>query len=343
MAVESNEASSSAIGAKHRSAISGVRGLRFQYLKTTTCRSPADYQLPSIDRAMELAGIQPISNRQGRGSAFIAKAASRLRLTRNILRPAGPVFVNFMGFSESKIFPFSCWSEIIPYCFDCWPSRYGRWLSFFKRQRVRIAFFSARQSAQYFSEAHPSMHSIWLPEATDPAEYRHSKSFKDRDIDVLELGRKYDRFHSRIFEPLAKADRSHLFERVKGKIIFPEKDGLIDGYARSKISICFPASQTHPDWSGPVETVTHRYFQSMASKCLIVGHAPQELTDLFGYNPVIEVQEGHESEQILSLLNNMDSFRELVDKNYDRLMEVGTWNSRVTTIIDTLCDFPVLS
>jgi hypothetical protein len=34
----------------------------------------------------------------------------------------------------------------------------------------------------------------------------------------------------------------------------------------------------------------------MASKCLIVGHAPQELTDLSGYNPVIEVREGYEFE-----------------------------------------------
>jgi hypothetical protein len=265
-------------------------------------------------------------------------------LMRNIRRSsAGPVFVSFMGFSESKTFPFSCWNEMVPYCFDCWPSRYERWLSFFKRQRVRIAFFAARQSAQYFAETLPSMKSIWLPEATDPTEYRRSKSLMERDIDVLELGRKYDRFHIRIREPLAEARRSHLFERVKGRIIFPDKDGLVDGFARSKISVCFPASQTHPDWSGPVETVTHRYFQSMASKCLILGHAPQELRDLFGYNPVIEVEEGNEFEQIQSLLKNLSSFQGLVDRNYERLLEVGTWDSRVTTVIDTLCEFSALN
>jgi hypothetical protein len=293
---------------------------------------------------MEHAGIRSISNQQGKGRVFVAKAASKLRLMRNIRRSsAGPVFVSFMGFSESKIFPISCWNEIVPYCFDCWPSRYERWLSFFKRQRVRTAFFSARQSAQYFAEALPSMKSIWLPEATDPTDYCHSKYLKERDIDVLELGRKYDRFHNRIREPLAEANRLHLFEKVKGTIIFPDKDGLVDGYARRKISLCFPASQTHPDRSGPVETVTHRYFQSMASKCLIVGHAPQELKDLFGYCPVIEVEDGHEFEQIQSLLNNLGSYQGLVDRNYDRLLEVGTWDSRVSTIIDILSEFPALN
>ena len=85
-----------------------------------------------------------------------------------------------------------------------------------------------------------------------------------------------------------------------------------------------------------METVTHRYFESMASKCLIVGHAPKELTDLFGYNPVIEVQWGSEFGQIEQLLNNLGSFEDLVERNYLRLLEVGTWTSRVAKILDTL-------
>jgi hypothetical protein len=81
----------------------------------------------------------------------------------------------------------------------------------------------------------------------------------------------------------------------------------------------------------------------MASKCLIVGHAPQELIDLFGYNPLIEVQEGQEFEQLEWLLHNLTSFSGLVERNYARLLEVGTWKSRVETILDVLCAHPAFN
>jgi len=79
--------------------------------------------------------------------------------------------------------------------------------------------------------------------------------------------------------------------------------------------------------------VTHRYFESIASKCLILGHAPKELIDLFGYNPVIEVAWGSEFEQIRSLLNNIATYQEFVERNYERLLEVGTWESRIAMIL----------
>jgi hypothetical protein len=338
-----DEKLSAAFGAKEQAAVQEQKAL-LRYLRTTGCTSVCFSPLLNIDNAMEQAGIQSSSNQQNKAVAFVAKVLSRLRLIRNIRRSsAGPVFVSLMGPEESRIIPICCWNEIVPYCFDCWPDLYERWASFFKRQRVRLAFFSARQSARYFSDALPSMRCEWLPEACDPLEYCASKPWSQRDIDVLELGRKYDHFHHRIQEPLAQRNRLHLFERVKGEIIFPYREGLIDGYARSKISVCFPCSQTHPERSGNIETVTFRYFESMASKCVILGHAPQELTDLFGYNPVIEVQEGHEFEQVESLLNNLDSSTELVESNYRRLMEVGTWDRRIKQLIDILLVHPALS
>jgi len=331
-------------GPQYRASVAGGKNLQFRFLKTTTCSSVGYYPLLSIDRAMEQAGMKSLLNRQSDRAAFVAKVASGLRLMRNLRRSsAGPVFVSFMGFSEYKLLPFSCWTEIVPYCFDCWPNAYDRWASFFKRHRVRNAFFSARQSAHYFADALPHMRSVWLPEATDPSEYCSSKSWSERDIDVLELGRKNDRFHSKIVEPLARTNRSHCFERVKGEIIFLDRTSFIEGLARSKISVCFPCSQTHPERSGATETVTHRYFESMASNCLIVGHAPQELIDLFGYNPVIEAQVENEFEQIESLLNNLDSYQSLVDRNYARLLEVGTWKSRVTTVLDFVREHSGLS
>jgi hypothetical protein len=315
--------------------------VRLRYLETVACQEVSCYPLLSINRAMEQAGLRSLVNHQNKAEIFFAKTVSRLRCVWNVGRsPSGPVFAPFMGSSEYKILPFACWTEVVPYCFDCWPDLYGRWASFFRRHRIRIAFFSARASAQYFSDRIPSMKSVWLPEATDPLEYRPTKSWLEKDIDVLELGRRDHAFHDKIAESLATAQRSHLFERIAGQIIFPDRNSFIEGLSRTRISICFPSSQTHPGRSGSVETVTHRYFESMASKCLIVGHAPKELVDLFGYNPVIEVQEGQEFRQIETLLNNPEDMHALVDRNYRRLLEVGTWKCRVATILDILGTFP---
>jgi hypothetical protein len=310
---------------------------KLRFLKTEVCPTVGIQAFLAVDRAMLQVGLTPLSNFQGPSSAFAAKFLSKLRLIRNVHRSTiGPVLVNLMGFSESKTLPFSCWTEIIPYCFDCWPDLYPRWRSMFKRHRVRTAFFTARQSAQYFTDSLPGMKSVWLPEAADPIEYCHLKSWPQRDIDVLELGRKNDSFHAKIVGELAKTNRHHLFERVKGQIIFADRAGLIDGLGRSKLSICFPCSQTHPERSGSVETVTLRYFESIASKCLVVGHAPQELIDLFGYNPIIEVEAGREVKQIECLLSSKVPFQDLIEKNYQKLLEVGTWKARIATILEVL-------
>jgi len=314
---------------------------RLRYLKSKEPPRPSTYPIFSIERACERAGIEALPDSMSSPDSFAANFVYKFRWMWNFRRSsAGPVFVSYMSFLEKKTFPFSYWTEIIPYSFDCWPMYYDWWASFYKRERVRIAFISARQSAEYFSRAFPKMTAVWLPEATDPSEYCPLKSWLERDIDVLEMGRRHEPYHYRIAEKLAQANRVHLYERGESKSIFPGRAELVDGLARTKILICFPRSLTHPEEAGGVETVTHRYFQAMASKCLIVGHGVRELKDLFGYNPVIEVQTGQEFEQIEWVLNNLNSLTELVERNYSRLLEVGTWNSRVETILEIVQAHP---
>ena len=134
--------------------------LKLYFLKTTDCPTVGFHVLLSLDRAMDQAGIRPFWNHQNNGAAFLAKIVSRLQWsgTYAVLRKGR--YCSFMGFSEYKTLPFSYWTEIVPFCFDCWPSLYGRWLSFFKRHKVRLAFFTARQSAEYFADALPSMNRV---------------------------------------------------------------------------------------------------------------------------------------------------------------------------------------
>jgi len=179
---------------------------------------------------------------------------------------------------------------------------------------------------------------VWMPECVDPSEYDASKPMASRSIDVLELGRRSEDFHNGITEKLSRARRVHLYERAKGDIIFPAKQEMVDGFASAKISVCFPCSVTHPERSGDVEALTYRYLESMASKCLVVGKCPKELIELFGYNPVIELAG---ASQIMEILDEIQDYHCLVERNYHRLLEVGTTRVRVQQLLAHLTAQPI--
>ncbi|MBV9082414.1 MAG: glycosyltransferase family 1 protein [Acidobacteriaceae bacterium] len=241
-----------------------------------------------------------------------------------------------MGQQEYRFFPSGCYSECAFYCYDCWPPQYEWWEDFFARYRPRTAFFTARDAAAEFARRRAGMQAFWLPEAVDPNAYFPGRDLKYRRIHVLELGRRHERIHQTWKRYLENRGYVHLYELEKGKLVFPTHEDFINGLSESVVSVCFPSSMTHPERSGNTETVTHRFFESMASKCLIVGHAPQELIDLFGYNPIVELKPETCVEEIERILQNVENYQPLVDKNYSALMQKGTWDVRVKTMLHML-------
>jgi len=237
---------------------------------------------------------------------------------------------------ESRLFPRCFFGESIVYCFDCWPRDYARWASLFHRHRIELAFFSAKRPAEMFSSRRRQMQSVWLPEATDPQVYDPSKPLAERTIDVLELGRRHETLHARVVGPLEAAGVTHRYQLADGAIVFPSRDALVAGLGDAKLSILFPSSLTHPARSGDVETVTHKYFESIASGCIPVGRGPAELEELFGYDPVVPLDEVDPVGHIQALLDDLDAHRGLVERNHARLLEVGTWDARAQALLGTL-------
>ena len=310
---------------------------RLKFLARHDRGLPSEYPILAMQRALVAAGVPAVYNARSRPIKLFARGLARAGLMRRIADLSETAyFVPIMLLSEARLFPQCYFAETIVYIFDCWPALYGRWEKFFRRHRMSIAFFSARQSAEHFTKALPEMESIWVPEAVEPAMYDGEKPLGQRAIDVLELGRRSDAYHDKIVAPLAKSGRVHRFQSAPGAIIFPTVKELVRGFADSKVSICFPSSMTHPQRSGNVETVTHRYFESMASGCIIVGHAPRELVDLFGYNPVIEADRNDPFAQLDTILREPGAHVELIEQHRKRMLEVGTWDVRIRTILELL-------
>lgn len=290
-----------------------------------------------MESSLARAGLQRRSVPHAAVWRIPAKVLARLGLVRPILRRQGElILVPSMGFAEYRLIPHGYLFETVLYVFDCWPSLFPRWEAFFFRHRPRLTFFSARDAAGHFRGRIPGMEAVWMPEATEPERYDSSRPLRERTLDVVELGRRDPAFHDAIREPLRTAGRSHRYEPVPGQIIFPTFAELVEGLGGARISVCFPSSVTHPARSGSVETVTHRYFESMASRCLILGQCPAELRDLFGYDPVIPADAVDPGGHILEILGDVDAYQPLVDRNYARLLKVGTWDVRVGEMLAAL-------
>ncbi|WP_405722853.1 glycosyltransferase [Streptomyces sp. NBC_01537] len=196
-----------------------------------------------------------------------------------------------------------------------------------------MVFVTAQQSAEFLGRALPDSTVVHLPEATRTSWHVPQRLLSERTIGVLELGRRHNGWHEAVCGALERrSGHRHVYARWREELVFPSERALRDGFSDTVVSVCFPSSITHPLRSGRVETMTHRYLESMASGCLMVGHAPRELVDLMGFNPVVEVDWSAPVDQLLDILASPQRWQPHVDRVLRRVREVGDWRVRVRDI-----------
>jgi len=238
-------------------------------------------------------------------------------------------FAVLMGEDFNKIYPYAFLNRKKKYIyfFDAWTKDQPELVDFIQRCKIDQVFVSSSQAATGLNERLKRPLANWVPEGIDISVYKQF-SYDNKDIDVIQIGRKYDWYHEQILPFFSDTNKIYLYEKTNGTIIFPDREDFINGLARSKISICFPTNTTHPERAGVIETMTNRYLQSMASKCLIVGHAPQEMVDLFSYNPVVEMDRSAPVEQLKTILDQYLNYIPLIEKNYEIVSKYHTWENR---------------
>lgn len=228
-------------------------------------------------------------------------------------------------------FPYYATHEIIPFIWDCWPCYYDKMEKWLRRHKVKTAIFTSFVEMEEMKRRLPEINYIHCPEAVDSSLYEEGKPLKDRTIDVLEFGRS-----NRLVVSVEKLEGiNHVETLQNGKFIYDNQQ-LLEAMGDAKITICLPKSLTHPEIAEGIETLTQRYWEAMLSRMVIVGHAPQELIDICRYNPVIELnadsQESNDNTNegiIQNIIEHIDEYQELVNKNRDVALKVGDWNCRM--------------
>lgn len=227
-------------------------------------------------------------------------------------------------------FPYYATHEVIPFIWDCWPCYYDKMEAWFNRHKTRTAIFTSRKEMEEMERRCPQVNMLWCPEAVDGSLYKEGKQLKDRSIDLLEFGRS----NERVLGQIDDSNINHVYTLVNGKFIYSNEE-LYEAMGDTKITVCLPKSMTHPDIAQGIETLTQRYWEAMLSRMIIVGHAPQELIDVCGYNPVIELDD-NPCAQIKDILHDIEDYQSLVDKNRETALRLGTWKVRMRTFIKQL-------
>lgn len=249
------------------------------------------------------------------------------------LRFVEPVSLSFDSFPDYARY------EVVPMFWDCWPLYFENTREWLKRHQVKTAIFSSRQTAERMREELPGGNIIWCPEAVDDSVYDKGLLLKDREIDLLEFGRSNERvINARQLEDARVNDKSilHICTKQNGKFIYTNQQ-LYRAMGNARVTIALPRCMTQPEIAGNIETLTQRYWECMFSRMVMVGHAPQELIDFIGYNPVIELRDDISAEDLIQdVLVHIEDYQGLVDRNLETALRLGSWNERMKWLMAEL-------
>lgn len=269
----------------------------------------------------------------------IARAASKLGLIRNLARLGKRRIVTLTWSSDAPAFPDAYWCEIVPWIYDCWGQEWEKWEALLKRHRVRIAFFSTRQTAEHFAKRIPGLDARWMPECMDFSLLHPGKPLKDRTLHVFEMGRRLASMHDKVREPLKAAGKKHIYDQgPRSASAIPTLDELYTQMGDAAIIICFPKVMTHPAGAGGVETMTQRYLETLGSGALAVGACPKELADLMGFDPVVRLNLDDPARHLLEILDTLPKYQEMVDRAVVRVREIGTFQQRASDMLRAIAE-----
>lgn len=251
-------------------------------------------------------------------SHFTSKKEARLRFVQ-------PWSISFDTFPDYLLY------EIIPFIWDCWPDNLEHTIKWLQKYNVQTAIFTSSQVAEGMKKRFPSMNILSVTEGIDANSYYSGKELECRDIDFFEYGREIDN--------VVKYDTPESFTYFHGKkngktlLTHPQ---LYDTLANSKMVACYPKSWTNPESAQGIETLTQRYWECMLSRCIMVGHAPKELVELLGYNPVIALDRSAPNEQLLHIKAHISDFQDLVNKNRNAALKYGDWKYSIQKVMHFL-------
>lgn len=223
--------------------------------------------------------------------------------------------------------------ELIPFIWDCWPCHYDKVEKWLRRHRVRCAIFTSRQEMETMHLRCPDILMYWSYEGIDTEHYNSEKLLRDRSIDYLAYGRCSRYLDINNLDKNIKVVTSDWFKELRSQ------DSLANALSDSKVVLCLSKFYTSPQIAQGIDTLTQRFWECLLSGVVVVGHAPQELIDVMGYNPIVELAANEAvsvASQIHDILLNIEDYQELVDRNRREALRIASWETRMKDVMTWL-------
>lgn len=231
---------------------------------------------------------------------------------------------------SSDCFPDYMWCETIPLIWDCWPHLQDKTAEWIERHEVKLAIFTSSQVAEQMKGRLPNIKILTITEGIDTSLYHAGGLLKNRDIDLLEYGNVKRNFFRSYIEGI-----KHINVKNSNGLM-ATWDELLNTMSRAKLTVALPRCDVDNEFTGGVETLTQRFWEGMLSRTVIIGRAPNELLNLIGYNPLINIDYDNPVEQVKSIIRNISDYQSLVDKNRDTALRLAPWEIRMRKIMDWL-------
>ena len=210
--------------------------------------------------------------------------------------------------------------EVVPFVWDCWEEFDDKLCSWIERHRIKSCIFTSGISASRIQARLPHLNILTITEGIDIDRYNAGKELCDREIDFYSFGRQ--------LEKLRETDLSGLNVAFNGS-----GSEFRERLQNSKTTIAVPRCDVVPTCH---ETLTQRYWECMLSRMVMVGRSPKELTDLIGYNPVIDIDYNNLYGQIKDITSNIERYQSFVDRNRDTALRLAPWELRMREVKEWL-------
>ena len=238
------------------------------------------------------------------------------------LRFVEPVSISFDTFPDHAHY------EIIPFIWDCWPCYFEKVVAWFRKHDVRTAIFTSSQTAERMQKRLPEVNIMYCPEGIDVKSYPAGAKLTERSNVLFEIGKGKRCFIKSNYEEEYKK-----LSKFPHDVLLESRHDYISALCNSQITVNFPQCDMVPEKTGGIETLTQRFWESMLTRSIVVGRAPQELIDLIGYNPVIEMDKEGPIEQIKNISQNIGEYQEFVDRNRRTALYYAPWEERMKRVL----------
>ena len=190
------------------------------------------------------------------------------KLMPGILRRKHALLVTANGNTIcDSVFPYYGCCEIVPMLWDVWPNSWGTMFEMLRELGVKTVLVSSHQVAEMINRE-TQVKAFWIPEGIKAKLYHRGLPLAQREYDVYEMGRRYEKYHMVLQDMKNEGAINQLLtsnltnDGTLSSAMSVSIDDFYDNISRYKVMICFPQCDTNPRRAGDIETLTQRYWEA---------------------------------------------------------------------------------